>query len=203
MSSLRRRLLGALSAKQGVVATVEKIVPKGSIPPELVSIPGNRVKAISIAEFGAHPQSLRVYNLSGIPAFAGLSTYLDDYEFQIEANEAANAPSRAEKWYADFVNLKGGHAEYLERIGISRLKRLKQIPKENKVTKLEDPKTVNDSEQMIILAARAIQEYVKSNGYKTILAGIGAAHISAWTAARFLEKEGIEVKIITELGFFL
>lgn len=194
---------GALSAKQGVVATVEKIVPKGSIPPELVSIPGNRVKAISIAEFGAHPQSLRVYNLSGIPAFAGLSTYLDDYEFQIEANEAANAPSRAEKWYADFVNLKGGHAEYLERIGISRLKRLKQIPKENKVTKLEDPKTVNDSEQMIILAARAIQEYVKSNGYKTILAGIGAAHISAWTAARFLEKEGIEVKIITELGFFL
>ncbi|EMJ90932.1 coenzyme A transferase [Leptospira alstonii serovar Sichuan str. 79601] len=193
---------GALAAKQGVIATVEKIVPRGSIPAELVTIPGNRVKAVSVAEFGAHPQSLRVHNLTGVSAFEGLSTYLDDYEFQIEANEAANAPSRAEKWYADFVNLQGGHSEYLERLGSARLKRLKSIPKENKAVIPEDPKTVNDSEQMIILAARAIQEYVKTKGYKTILAGIGAAHISAWTAARFLEQEGISVKVITELGFF-
>lgn len=193
---------GALAAQQGVIATVERIVPKGSIPAELVTIPGNRVKAVAVAEFGAHPQSLRVYDLPGIPAFEGLSTYLDDYEFQIEANEAANVPSRAEKWYADFVNIEGGHEEYLERLGRTRLRRLKNIPEENKAEKLEDPKTVNDSEQMIILAARAIQEYVKEKGYKTILAGIGAAHISAWTAARFLEKEGISVKVITELGFF-
>ncbi|XDD49517.1 CoA-transferase [Leptospira sp. WS92.C1] len=193
---------GALAAKQGVIATVEKIVPAGSIPAELVTIPGNRVAALSVAEFGAHPQSLRVHNLPGVAVFEGLSTYLDDYEFQIEANEAANVPSKAEKWYADFVNLTGGHSEYLDRLGSTRLRRLKNIPEENKATKLEDPSTVNDSEQMIILAARAIQEYVKEKGYKTILAGIGAAHISAWTAARFLEQEGIEVKVITELGFF-
>ncbi|RHX88625.1 CoA-transferase [Leptospira stimsonii] len=193
---------GALAAKQGVIATVERIVPKGSIPPELVTIPGNRIVGLSVAEFGAHPQSLRVFPLPGISVFEGLSTYLDDYEFQIEANEAANVPSKAEKWYSDFVNLPGGHAEYLDRLGKTRLRRLKQIPKENKALKLEDPKTVNDSEQMIILAARAIQEYVKTKGYKTILAGIGAAHISAWTAAHFLEKEGIQVQVITELGFY-
>lgn len=193
---------GALAAKQGVIATVERIVPKGSIPSELVSIPGNRVVALSVAEFGAHPQSLRVHNLPGVKAFEGLSTYLDDYEFQIEANEAANVPSKAEKWYADFVNLPGGHSEYLEKLGSVRLRRLKDVPAENKAQKQEDPKTVNDSEQMIILAARAIREYVKEKGYKTILAGIGAAHISAWTAAHFLEKEGINVSVITELGFF-
>ncbi|MYY84838.1 3-oxoacid CoA-transferase, partial [Streptomyces sp. SID335] len=58
------------------------------------------------------------------------------------------------------------------------------------------------SEQTIILAARAIIDRVKHKGYKTILAGIGAAHMAAWTASKLLEKEGIRIRIIAELGFY-
>lgn len=193
---------GALAAVKGVIASVEKIVPRGSIPPELVHIPGTKVLGIAVARFGAHPQSLRVQGFPDIPAFEGVESYLDDYEFQTEANESAPIPSKAEKWYNENVNLSGGHEQYLDQIGSVRLRRLKMTPPEHSLSTPEDPKTVNDSEQTIILAARAIIERVKTKGYKTILAGIGAAHMGAWTAAKLLEEEGIRVNVVAELGFY-
>ncbi|TGK04999.1 3-oxoacid CoA-transferase [Leptospira semungkisensis] len=192
---------GALAASKGVIATVEKIVPRGTIPPELVNIPGVRVLGIAPARYGAHPQSLRVHSLPDLPAFEGVESYMDDYEFQTEANESAGVPSRAEKWYKENVMLSS-HDEYLELIGDVRLRRLKMTPPEHVLSSPEDPKTVNDSEQTIILTARAIIERVKEKSYKTVLAGIGAAHMAAWTAAKLLEKEGIHIKVISELGFY-
>lgn len=193
---------GAMAAIKGVIATVEKIVPRGMIPPEIVSVPSSRVIGLAVAKFGAHPQSLRVHNLPDLPAFKGIETYLDDYEFQSEANECAGVPSRAARWYKQFVDLARGHEEYLEEIGTDKLRRLKMIPPEHRLTRKEDPNTVNDSEQMIILAARAVIERVKKGGYKTILAGIGAAHMAAWTAFKLLEQQGISIRVISELGFY-
>ena len=37
---------GALASKKGVIASVERIVSNGSIPPELIHIPGSRVLAV-------------------------------------------------------------------------------------------------------------------------------------------------------------
>lgn len=193
---------GALAATKGVIATVEKIVPRGTVPPELVHIPSSKVLGIAPARFGAHPQSLRVQDFPEIPAFEGVESYLDDYEFQMEANKAVSIPAKAEKWHKENVMLSGGHEEYLDLIGEVRLRRLKMTPPEHSLSSPENPKTVNDSEQMIILAARAIIEKVKTKGYKTILAGIGAAHMAAWTAAKLLEKEGIHINIVAELGFY-
>ena len=51
------RKLGALAAKQGVIATVEKFVPADKIPPEYIHIPGVCVRAVCEAKFGAHPRS--------------------------------------------------------------------------------------------------------------------------------------------------
>jgi 3-oxoacid CoA-transferase subunit A len=191
---------GALAAQKGVIATVEKIVPVGKIPRELVSIPGYKVMALAEAPYGAHPQSLRVHSLSEIEAL-GVKTYIDDYEFQVEANRASAIPNLAKKWMEDFV-LIDGHETYLKAIGKTKLKRLHTKPPEINNFKNEDPSTVNDTEQMIILAARAIIEHVERHGYKTILAGIGVAHIAAWTAQRLLEKKGIAINVITELGFY-
>ncbi|MCC5813864.1 MAG: 3-oxoacid CoA-transferase [Leptospira sp.] len=191
---------GALAARKGVIATVEKIVPRGELPKELVSIPGYKVKAICQAEFGAHPQSLRVHNLEEIKKF-GVKTYIDDYEFQVEANKSSSIPNLAKKWMEDYV-LVESHEKYLKKIGRSKLKKLFEIPEEVISDEKHDPLTVNDTEQMIILAARAIMEHVKRKGYKTILAGIGAAHIAAWTAQRLLESQNIHVNVVTELGFY-
>ncbi|PJZ69660.1 3-oxoacid CoA-transferase [Leptospira perolatii] len=193
---------GALAAQKGVIATVEKIVPRGALPPELVVIPGGKVLGITVAKFGAHPQSLRVHGLQDLPAFEGVETYMDDYEFQKEANQSAGIPAKADRWYKEFVSLAGGHSEYLEQLGSVRLRRLTMTPPEHNLRVPEDPKTVNDSEQMIILAARAIMEKIKTHSYKTILAGIGAAHMAAWTASKLLEKDGIKISVVSELGFY-
>ncbi|MCB1176506.1 MAG: 3-oxoacid CoA-transferase, partial [Leptospiraceae bacterium] len=191
---------GALAASKGIIASVEKIVPAGELPKELVSIPGYKVLGLCEVPFGAHPQSLRVHSLEEVAKF-GVKTYLDDYEFQIEANKASAIPNLAKRWMDDFVLIEN-HDAYLKKVGKSTLRKLYNFPEEDIKGVKHNPSTVNDTEQMIILAARAIIEHVERKGYKTILAGIGAAHIAAWTAQILLEKKGISVNVVTELGFY-
>ena len=201
---------GALAAKQGVLASVEKILPNGSIPPELIHIPGSRVLGLCEIPFGAHPQSLRVKSsiLSQIKGISDLRTYRDDYEFIMEANSVGESQLQAEVWFLYWVNLNGGYESYMELLGEDRLETLTEPPNfellatKRGVVLEQDPVDCNDTEQMIILTARSIIELVKKNKYKTILAGIGAAHMAAWTAAYFLEEEDIYVKVISELGFY-
>ena len=78
----------SLASKLGVVASVERIVSAGAIPPELIHIPGARVLGICEIPFGAHPQSLRVKKsiLNQVKGLSDLVTSRDDYEFIMEAN---------------------------------------------------------------------------------------------------------------------
>lgn len=198
---------GGLAAKEGILASVEKIVPKGKIPPELVSIPGCKVLGLCEARYGAHPQSLRV--LPVYDFISDIKTYYDDYEFQIMANRSAGAKrfDIAKYWLEEYVLLKNGHEEYLDILNNSLMRMLDERPihmppKRNLRKNLNQRKGYNDSEQMVILTARSIIRNVKENGYKTILAGIGAAHIASWTARKILEKEGIHINILCELGFY-
>ncbi|TGL62338.1 3-oxoacid CoA-transferase [Leptospira ognonensis] len=194
---------GAMAAVKGVIASCERIVPRGSIPAELISIPGTRVIALTEARFGAHPQSLRIMSLPHLEIFKDLSTYLDDYEFQIDANQAAAGEEKQKKrWMEEWVFTPKTHEDYLRYVGSQRLRKLSKFPDPLPLLPDQDPESVNDSEQMIILAARAIIEHVKRRGYTTLLAGIGAAHIACWTAARLLAKENIRVHVMTELGFY-
>jgi 3-oxoacid CoA-transferase subunit A len=194
---------GAMAATKGVIATCERIVPRGSIPPELISIPGTKVIAVAEARFGAHPQSLRILPLPHLEIYKDLATYLDDYEFQIEANQsAAGEEKQRKRWMEEWVYAPKSHEDYLRYVGSQRLRKLTKMPEPLPMMADQDPESVNDSEQMIILAARAIIEHVKRKGYTTLLAGIGAAHIACWTAARLLAKENISVHVMTELGFY-
>jgi 3-oxoacid CoA-transferase subunit A len=201
---------GALAAKQGVIASVERIVPAGAIPPELIHIPGARVLGLCEIPFGAHPQSLRVQKsmLTNVRGLNDLKTYRDDYEFIMEANSVGESLLQAEVWFLFWVNLNGGYESYMELLGEDRLEMLTEQPDFGKIANKrgvileQDPVDCNDTEQLIILTARSIVELVKKNKYKTILAGIGAAHMAAWTAAYFLEEEDIYIKVVSELGFY-
>jgi 3-oxoacid CoA-transferase subunit A len=194
---------GAMAATKGIIASCERIVPKGSIPPELISIPGTKVIAVAEAKFGAHPQSLRILPLPHLEIYKDLLTYLDDYEFQVDANQAAAGEEKQRKrWMDEWVYGPKNHEDYIRYVGSQRLRKLTRMPEPQPLLSPQDPESVNDSEQMIILAARAIIEHVKRRGYTTLLAGIGAAHIACWTAARLLAKEGILVHVMTELGFY-
>jgi 3-oxoacid CoA-transferase subunit A len=201
---------GALASKKGILASVERIVPNGAIPPELIHIPGARVLGLCEIPFGAHPQSLRVQKsiLSQVKGLKDLKTYRDDYEFIMEANSVGESQLQAEVWFLFWVNLNGGYESYMELLGEDRLEMLSEEPDFSQMANKrsavleQDPVDCNDTEQLIILTARRIVDLVKKNKYKTILAGIGAAHMAAWTAAFFLEEEDIYVKVVSELGFY-
>jgi 3-oxoacid CoA-transferase subunit A len=179
---------GALAAKQGVIATVEKFVPADKIPPEYIHIPGVCVRAVCEAKFGAHPQSLRVpLSLKSIPDFADISSYRDDYNFIMEAATVGDSDIAAQAFELMWVDLKGGHNTYLEILGEERLESLKKPQKIRNKRLSQAP--ANESEQMIIIASRAIVDHVVNRHYSTILAGIGAAHMAAWCAAYLLNAK--------------
>lgn len=201
---------GALSAKYGVIASVERIVPYGTIPPEFITIPHSRVKGMCELPYGAHPQSLKVYEELDIPGLKGLETYCDDYDFIMEANEKTGSRELQDRqdWLEKYILIKGGHEKYLELIGQQRLNGLSRLSQKSKYKEVHIQREswknepITDSEQMIIMTARSIIELVIRKKYKTVLAGIGAAHISAWLAAKLLEVSDFPIMTLAELGFY-
>ncbi|MCB1159999.1 MAG: 3-oxoacid CoA-transferase, partial [Leptospiraceae bacterium] len=200
---------GALAAKKGILLTAERIVPYGTIPPEFVTIPGSRVIGMCEVPYGAHPQSMRISNQMKVPGLQGMETYCDDYDFMVEASEKSGSKDLNERkeWLEKYILCKGGHEEYLKVLGKERLENLKlsSIKEKYKTVHIQvniknEPAT--DSEQMIILTARSIIELVIRKQYKTVLAGIGAAHMAAWTAAKLLEASDFPITTLAELGFY-
>lgn len=186
----------AFAAKKGVLATVEKIVPSEELKKysDAVVIPGHRVVAICETAFGAHPQFLRTKGIFNSPE------YFDDYSFMREVSKSCKTIEGAEQWYEEWVRKPGSHEGYLKKLGEKRLEQLTK-PELN----LEKPKPVGpvtDGEKVIAITARAIVEQVKRNGYETILAGVGVSHIASWVAAEQLKKEGIQIQVMNELGFY-
>jgi len=53
---------------------------------------------------------------------------------------------------------------------------------------------------MIVAASREIVRAVRERGYRSILCGLGAAHLAAWLAESRLRAEGITVTLLTEVG---
>ncbi len=192
---------GALASKRGIIVSAERVVPTGKIPAHLISVPGTNVLGVIEIPFGAHPQSLRVPDL---PFFSslGLGTYLDDYSFIEETNRlTGGVPTDRQAWLLKWILENPEPKQYFQKLGVEFPQRVdpkKYAPK----TQKEAPGKANSNEQIIVLAARKICSLVKKNGYKSILAGIGAAHISAWLASSLLKKEGIHVPVLAELGFY-
>lgn len=220
----------AYAAREGVLASVERIVPDEVIDaqPDRVVIPGQRVVGLCVAEYGAHPQSLRTDDIGGV---AG---YRDDYAFIEDINRRCATVEDAAEWYQEWVASVGSHQGYLERLDACEwpaapwpggtealtLPSARVSPSEV-ATAAADPAPADGADaatgaaaeggravepsrqqQMIVLAARAIAERVVADGYDTLLAGIGSSHISAWLAARLLARRGVEVQVCAELGFY-
>jgi len=68
--------------------------------------------------------------------------------------------------------------------------------------KADPPPRPTDQQRLIILGARAVVERVLAGPYDTLLAGIGASHLAAWLAARWLRRRGRTVHVCAELGFY-
>ncbi|MEE1942792.1 CoA-transferase [Streptomyces sp. TRM 70361] len=206
---------GALAARRGVLATVERVVDEPPAGADC-SIPADRVLSLAVCPWGAHPQGLAPLRS------AGVAGYLDDYGFLADLAAACRTPRDTERWFRRWVGEVTGHADHLARLGPRRLAGLRldgadpretgvdpaagrtapAAPAARAVPAAAPERTGQPTprERHIVLAARAIARRVLDRGYRTALAGIGTAHIATWLAAHLLAERGVRLQVCAELG---
>lgn len=190
----------AYAARRGVVASVERIVSSDELRQfaDRVVIPGQRVLGVCVAPLGAHPQALRT---GGI---AGISGYLDDYDFLEDIVTRCGGPRRGADWYQDWVEGPGSHPGYLEQLGAERRAGLAHghAGTSRHVPAVTDDAPATRQERLIVLGARTILDRVRHGAYNTVLAGIGTSHMAAWLAAALRRRDDPEVNVAAELGMY-
>ena len=194
----------ARASTDGVVVTVEKIVSTSFIRKHsnLVGIPGYLVNSVSEVPFGAHPRGL--VN-SDIKEFEG---YGSDYDSMEDYRRATDDPAKLDDWTTEWVLNCQSHQDYLRKLGSDRLMLLKKRADEyawkhdleSSSDALSADQEFTVAEMMIVAAASKITEIVKSNGYRTILTGIGVSGLAAWLAHIQLLREGYGIDLVFGSG---
>lgn len=198
---------GALGSRNGALVTVEKIVSQEFIRrhSHLVRLPGVFVKSVSEVPMGAHPSGLSSH---GLPEIEG---YCEDIPFYLEVREMAKDPVAFDSWIKEWILECKDHRDYLTRLGTGRLDRLKgRSAPDAWMHELEEkmpglgarPLTPSPLERTVLAGAKIIQERVLEKGYKSILVGAGLASLAAWVAIYGLREQGVEVELMSELGFY-
>jgi len=190
---------GAFASKQGVIATVEKIVSTEFIREHSlrVSIPGYLVKSVSLVPFGAHPLGLATVSRD-------FEEYEADYEFMKSHGDASKEVETLDAWLKEWVMACRDHEGYLRKLGYHRLAFLKgkagKFNWEHKLLSLSqeilERGEYSAEERMIVAASRLIKEKVLKNDYRVILSGIGTAGLSAWLAYYQLKKMEVDVDLM-------
>ncbi|MBP1719222.1 MAG: glutaconate CoA-transferase, subunit [Deltaproteobacteria bacterium] len=199
-------LYGALASKQGVLVTVEKIVSTDFLREYsgFVRLPGSRVLSVSEVPLGGHPGGCNVH---GIP---GIEGYAVDNPFILDLRDVCRKRETLDAWMDEWVFSCSDSPTYRRKLGERRIEVLKDRSKpdfwkEDLTTILPAlrPQTpANAAERMVIAASREIITRVKRNQYQTLLAGIGASNLSAWLATYLLRREGFEIEVMAEIGFY-
>lgn len=191
----------ALAARRGAIVTVDRIVDPDVVRANahLVRIPARAVLAVVEAPLGAHPGGVFP---TGFPL---VEAYAEDYEFWVEAREAAATPEAMDAWIDRWILEPGSHVGTVERLGADRIERLRAratgdpIPDlRAAMPDLEAPPT--SVERSIVAAARIVADRVRAEGYTAMLAGAGNANLAAWLAAYALAGEEVALDLVAEMG---
>ena len=196
---------GALAAKDGVIACVERIVDTAALQAHnaLVKVPGHVVRAVCHVPLGSHPYGL--YN----PGFPGVSGYVEDHDYIVAVQQAARDPGSYQRWIDEWILGTADHREYLARLGPERAYYLMGKSQET-AWELEagpgwlamaDP-AFNPDEMLVVASARKMQERIEAAGHKAVLAGIGQSNLAAWLAVTNLKQAGVDVELMAEIGMF-
>jgi len=104
-------LYGAMAAKNGVIATVEKIVDKNLIKKYsyLQKIPSHRVIAVCEVPFGAHPSGNHNYTIEEMDG------YSEDSKFYLELRRACQKDEDLDKWIQFWILDCKTNDEYLRK----------------------------------------------------------------------------------------
>ena len=197
---------GAFASKNGVIATVEKLVSTKFIRDHssLVKIPGYFVNSVSVVPFGAHPQGLATV------AKTEFEEYEADYDFMERYRQASKTAETLDVWLKEWVMDCSSNEEYLRKLGYPCLAFLKGKASgfnwEHKSLWLPEEilrsARYNAIEMMIVAASRIIKQKVLDNKYRVMVAGIGTGGLSAWLAYYELRKTGHDVELMIGSGLY-
>ncbi|HEY1831473.1 MAG TPA: CoA-transferase [Acidimicrobiales bacterium] len=191
---------GALAARRGVIATVEKVVDDLSGLGHRVKVPGHRVLAVVEAPFGAHPGGLYA---PGLP----VSSYGEDIAYWNQAAEAATKndfDAFADEWLFGPTT----HEQYLDKVGADRLSWLEARSNplswkdDDAATPVSEDPVVSAWEQAAALGAREVARVVDQVQADAVLAGAGVANLAAWVAVERARAAGGRVQLTAELGLW-
>jgi len=195
---------GAWASTRGVIVSVDKIVSTEYIRKHshMVRIPSHAVLAVCEAPFGGHPLGMTEHGLEDFEA------YFPDYDFLYEFSKAAMDETAFNNWIREWVFDMKDHHAYLSKLGEERLNYLKQKAApdawvhetETESARIDFTKPPNALERLVVTGGNIIAERCKSQGFQTMLAGIGLPNLAAWLAAYRLREKGIIVDLVAEIG---
>ena len=191
---------GALAAKRGVVATVDRVVDDIRPWSHLVKIPGHRVLAVSEAPLGAHPGGLFARDVPVDP-------YGEDLEFWSEARDASHGDD-FDEWINRWVLEPSTQQEYVDRLGTPRVARLRRRAeadswRDDEAASPPDLEAPTAAwERAAVHGARYLADRVAALSADAVLAGAGVANLAAWLAVDLARARGSEVVLTAELGLW-
>lgn len=193
-------LWSAWGAKKGVIVTVERLARKDEVQAhkDALRLPRHKILAVCEAPFGTHPQPLLVPERFRAPSLK------DDFEHYALWRRMAQTPEVFAAFEREVLDAPDGDAAYRAFVGEDRLFALRRpepgsASRPGDVTP-EEQMGVGKAEALVLVAARLIAKRVKERGHTVVLAGIGQGFIAAKLAKSWLEREGVEVRVVVETG---
>jgi acyl CoA:acetate/3-ketoacid CoA transferase alpha subunit len=198
---------GALAARQGVIISVERVLPADRLRgmPHLVPLPPSRVLAVCESPFGAHPQPLHFPN-----ELLQVSSYRDDFEHYELWRQLSLDPELFRNFQTQVLDAEDPELAYQRFVGPARLVELSAPERRERAPQAAVPSLriaavpsaseLTSSERMVLLAARAIVRRARALELCSLLAGIGQAFAAARLAAVISEGSKWPLEISVETG---
>lgn len=210
--------LAAFAARSAVIVSTDRIVSTEYLRRHsaLVRIPADLVSAVVELPLGGHPRGQTNVGCEDLDAYA------DDYAFQYEVRQASRGGEEKLREFLDHWILSCRDQEdFLRKLGGDRVRKLRgkaagsawleelvasangEIGDNGEPGGLStDTSAYVGTEIMIVAAARKQAEIALRMGLRNVLAGIGAANLSAWLAHAKLREEGYGFETMAEMGYY-
>lgn len=198
--------LAAFAAKNGVIATVERIVPDEVVRrnAHLMKIPAHRVLSVSEAPLGCHPYA--IYN----PGGTDVAAYVEDYQMFREIRAASRDRPKFDTWVQEWILGVDSHDAYLAKLGAERVNALRGAAAQDAWLDDLDADAIRrveaiegfDAREMMVVAAAGMVERKVREGRLVVEAGVGFANLAAWLAVSKLQHEGIPAELVAEIGLY-
>ncbi len=147
-------LWSALGAKRGVIVTVERLAPCAWSReyPDLIALPADRVLAVCVEPFGAHPQSFHC------EPDLGVASYRDDFAHYDAWRALTTDEAAAGRVIARIIDGDDGGEAYRAMVGGARLAEL-TVPRARRAYRRTwTPAPTAPARAQTVLAPRAAQD---------------------------------------------